>query len=81
MGIGNFSKDRSNFRIGSFEKDFEDKGINYIVKDPEQYEGQEMVISGGGDSALDWAIYFAEKNGQLKRLVAHANNCPKKKIK
>ena len=25
--------------------------------------------------------YFAEKNGQLKRLVAHANNCPKKKIK
>lgn len=58
--------------LGSFEPrkplienlaDFEDKGINYIVKDPEQYEGQEMVISGGGDSALDWAIYFAEKNG------------------
>lgn len=58
--------------LGSFEPrkplienlaDFEDKGVNYIVKDPEQYEGQEMVISGGGDSALDWAIYFAEKNG------------------
>ena len=58
--------------LGSFEPrkplienlaDFEDKGINYIVKDPEQYEGQEMVISGGGDSALDWAIYFAERNG------------------
>lgn len=58
--------------LGSFEPrkplidnlaDFEDKGVNYIVKDPEQYEGQEMVISGGGDSALDWAIYFAERNG------------------
>lgn len=58
--------------LGSFEPrkplidnlaDFEDKGVNYIVKDPEQYEGQEMVVSGGGDSALDWAIYFAERNG------------------
>lgn len=58
--------------LGSFEPrkplienlaDYEDKGVNYIVKDPEQYEGQEMVISGGGDSALDWAVYFAEKNG------------------
>lgn len=58
--------------LGSFEprkplienlSDFEDKGVHYIVKDPQQYEGQEMVISGGGDSALDWAIYFAEKNG------------------
>ncbi|MGB0199190.1 MAG: NAD(P)/FAD-dependent oxidoreductase [Flavobacteriaceae bacterium] len=58
--------------LGSFEPrkplienltDYEDSGVHYIVKDPDQYEGQEMVISGGGDSALDWAIYFAEKNG------------------
>ena len=58
--------------LGSFEPrkplienltDYEDRGVHYIVKDPDQYEGQEMVISGGGDSALDWAIYFAEKNG------------------
>ena len=37
--------------------------VNYIVKNPDQYQGKEMVISGGGDSALDWAVYFAEKNG------------------
>ena len=58
--------------LGSFEPrkpmienltDFEQKGVNYIVIDPDQYLGKEMVISGGGDSALDWAIYFAEKNG------------------
>jgi thioredoxin reductase (NADPH) len=58
--------------LGSFEprkplienlSDYENKGVNYIVKDPEQYEGQEIVISGGGDSALDWAVYFAERNG------------------
>tara|TARA_B100000242_G_scaffold96523_1_gene66170 strand:- start:3624 stop:4640 length:1017 start_codon:yes stop_codon:yes gene_type:complete len=40
---------------------FEEKGIYYIVKDPEHYENKEIVISGGGDSALDWALYFTEK--------------------
>lgn len=63
--------------LGSFEPrkplisniaDFEDKGVRYIVKDPDQFEGKDMVISGGGDSALDWAIYFAEK-GSLVHLV------------
>ena len=57
--------------LGSFEprkpiienlSDFEQNGVNYIVKDPDQYQGKEMVISGGGDSALDWAVYFAEKD-------------------
>jgi thioredoxin reductase (NADPH) len=63
--------------LGSFEPrkplidnlaDFEDKGVRYIVKDPEQFEGKDMVISGGGDSALDWAIYFAQK-GSFVHLV------------
>jgi thioredoxin reductase (NADPH) len=41
--------------------DFENKGIKYIVKDPEEFRDQKVVISGGGDSALDWTIYFAEE--------------------
>lgn len=41
-------------------KDFEDKGIEYIIKDPNFYRGKKVVISGGGDSALDWAIYLAD---------------------
>ena len=58
--------------LGSFEPrkptiknltDFEQNGVNYIVKNPDQYQGEEIVISGGGDSALDWAVYFAKKNG------------------
>ena len=40
-------------------KDFENKGIAYIIKDPEIYRNKKIVISGGGDSALDWALYFA----------------------
>lgn len=35
---------------------FEDKGIDYIVKEPEKYRDKNILIAGGGDSALDWAI-------------------------
>lgn len=36
------------------------KGINYMILDPEKYRNQRMVIAGGGDSALDWAIYLSD---------------------
>jgi thioredoxin reductase (NADPH) len=38
---------------------FEDKGVDYIVRDPEKYRGKKVVISGGGDSALDWTYFLA----------------------
>ena len=53
--------------LGSFEPrkplidniaDFEDKGVEYIIRDPELYRNKKVVISGGGDSALDWAIFL-----------------------
>ena len=40
--------------------DFEDKGVEYIIKDPEYYRGKKVVISGGGDSALDWTVFLAD---------------------
>ncbi|MFK7936258.1 MAG: NAD(P)/FAD-dependent oxidoreductase [Saprospiraceae bacterium] len=40
--------------------DFEDKGVEYIIKDPEFYRGKQVVIAGGGDSALDWTIFLAD---------------------
>lgn len=40
--------------------DFEDKGVEYIIKDPEFYRDKKVVLSGGGDSALDWTIFLAE---------------------
>ena len=40
--------------------DFEDKGVEYIIKDPEFYRGKNVVISGGGDSALDWTNFLAD---------------------
>lgn len=39
---------------------FEDKGVEYFIKDPEIYRNKRVVISGGGDSALDWTIYLAD---------------------
>ena len=48
---------------------FENKSIYYIVKDPSIFDDQNLVISGGGDSALDWALYFAENNAKSVSLI------------
>jgi len=39
---------------------YEDKGVEYFIKDPEVYRNKKVVISGGGDSALDWSIFLAD---------------------
>jgi thioredoxin reductase (NADPH) len=35
------------------------KGVSYMVLDPETYRDKNLVIAGGGDSALDWTIFLA----------------------
>jgi len=40
---------------------FVDKQVFYRIKHPEQFSGKRIVICGGGDSALDWTLYFADK--------------------
>jgi thioredoxin reductase (NADPH) len=39
---------------------YEDKGVEYFVKDPELFRNKNIVIAGGGDSALDWSIFLAD---------------------
>ncbi len=60
--------------LGSFEPrkppivniaDFENKGVDYIIKDPEKYRNKRVVISGGGDSALDWALFLESVASQV----------------
>ncbi|WP_347373296.1 NAD(P)/FAD-dependent oxidoreductase [Aequorivita sp. Q41] len=55
--------------LGSFEPrrplidnitHYEDKGIEYFIKDPEKYRNKKVVIAGGGDSALDWSIFLSD---------------------
>ncbi len=38
---------------------FEGKGVTYMVKDPELFRDKDIVLAGGGDSALDWTIYLS----------------------
>jgi thioredoxin reductase (NADPH) len=49
--------------------DYENKGVAYIVKDPEIYRNKKVVISGGGDSALDWALFFANNFSSKVTLI------------
>lgn len=35
---------------------YEDKNLHYFVNDLNRFKGQKVLISGGGDSAVDWAL-------------------------
>ncbi len=50
---------------------FEGKGITYMVKNPETFRDKKVVIAGGGDSALDWAIYLAKVSSRVT--LVHRN--------
>ena len=39
---------------------FEGEQLLYSVRNPEDFAGKNLVIVGGGDSALDWALEFAK---------------------
>jgi thioredoxin reductase (NADPH) len=39
---------------------FEGKGVFYLVKRREDFRDKRVVIAGGGDSAVDWALSLAE---------------------
>ena len=36
-----------------------------MIKDPEVYRDKRVVISGGGDSALDWSIFLSDIASQV----------------
>jgi thioredoxin reductase (NADPH) len=55
-GLGCFEPRKPSIDNLSF---FEDQGVDYIVKDPVKYKDKKVIISGGGDSALDWSLYLA----------------------
>lgn len=47
-------------RLEGIEK-YEDKQLFYKVKDPAQHHGKKVIVCGGGDSALDWALNLVGK--------------------
>lgn len=60
-GVGAFGPNRPPLKgIEEFEGMGAGIGVNYLVKRREDYRGKKVVIAGGGDSAVDWAISLAE---------------------
>jgi len=47
-------------------EDWENRKINYRIRDPKKLEGKNIVILGGGDSALDWTL---ELHGKAKKIT------------
>lgn len=55
-GVGAFQPKL--LRVDGLEK-FDDSQLFYRVKNPADFAGKNLVVVGGGDSALDWALNFA----------------------
>ncbi|MEO1711783.1 MAG: NAD(P)/FAD-dependent oxidoreductase [Bacteroidota bacterium] len=51
---------------------FEDRGVEYIIRDPEFYRNKRVLVAGGGDSALDWTIYLADVAEEV--MLIHRRN-------
>ena len=57
-GVGAFQPRK--LKVAGIDR-FEDSQLFYRVKHPERFHGRQLVICGGGDSALDWALDFVGK--------------------
>ncbi len=56
-GVGSFQP--RTLRVEGLDK-YDGSQLHYRVRNPAQFAGKNLVIVGGGDSALDWALNFAQ---------------------
>ena len=68
-GLGSFEPRKPMINNIDF---YEEKGVEYMIKDPEIYRNKKVVIAGGGDSALDWSIFLANINAKVT--LVHRRN-------
>ena len=57
-GVGSFQP--RPIRVANADE-MTDVSLHYRVRDPSQFAGKNLVILGGGDSALDWVLELADK--------------------
>jgi thioredoxin reductase (NADPH) len=57
-GVGSFQP--RTLKVEGLDQ-FDNSQLFYRVRDPARFEGKNLVICGGGDSALDWALNLAGK--------------------
>src|SRR3546814_2093901 len=75
-GAGAFGPNRPPLDgITAYEGRPEGSGVQYLVRRTEAYRGKSVVIAGGGDSAVDWAlalhgiasqIFFVHRRDQFR---------------
>jgi thioredoxin reductase (NADPH) len=56
-GVGSFQPRK--LKVEGIDK-YEGTQLFHHVKTPADFAGKQLVIIGGGDSALDWALHFAQ---------------------
>ncbi len=56
-GVGSFQP--RTLKVDGIEK-FDGTQLHYRVKNPAVFAGRNLLVVGGGDSALDWALNFAQ---------------------
>ena len=57
-GVGSFQPRM--LRVDGLDR-FDGTQVHYRVKNPADFAGKNLVIVGGGDSALDWALNFVQE--------------------
>lgn len=65
-GVGAFGPNRP--PLAGLEQ-YEGKSVHYLVKRREDFRGRRVVIAGGGDSAVDWALSLADVAARV--MVVH----------
>ena len=68
-GLGTFEPRKPQLENIAF---YEEKGVEYFVKDPELFRDKRIVIAGGGDSALDWSIFLSNVASEVT--LVHRRN-------
>lgn len=61
-GLGSFEPRKPALENLEF---YEKRGVHYMVKNPQSFENKDVVIAGGGDSALDWSIVLSDIAGSV----------------
>lgn len=61
-GAGSFTPVR--LRVDGIDA-FEDKQVFYRVRNPDRFKDKHLVVLGGGDSAVDWALALADNAASM----------------
>jgi|Deesub1362B_J571_1020462.scaffolds.fasta_scaffold03994_3 thioredoxin reductase (NADPH) len=76
-GVGAFMPRKLDIRDAD---KLEERGLHYIIRDPERFRGKRLLIIGGGDSALDWSLTLQDLAASithihmLKQFQAHEDS-------